>query len=586
MKLKPLIWVLVIAISGIWTTAALAETPIFEEPMAGSIYPPKVAYGVKGSIAVAGTVIKESGEKDWSVSLYKRDSTGEYSLFWRKSYDGGHDDTVSAVAITPKGEVVVVGTTNNGKDDDCLVIMFSEEGEVKWQRGYPGPHGDKGLAVAVWVNPEGEERIAVGGITNNGSDDDLLVLLYNGQGGMVWSNPLIYNDEGDDSLVALKFDHNGNLLVLGNSGSEEDKHWVLLSYQSQGERSWVKKEYGDGTAEATDLALDNKGRTLVCGTTNGGEGNDWIFVQYSSSGGVFWRGYYRGDHEDRALSATDIPGVGWAIGGTSYVSEKLGKEGLLLAVDKEGKELWRKWLSEENDQSITQVKGDLSTHIVAIGISNNGKDDDWWIGRFSSLGEKVWEYTYDGGTEDTDPQLSLAPDGGIALVGRTGEDWKLMAFGQQYGTETLGQKILFVSPKEKTNVSTEEYLGIGQIANGGDSVEFSVAFPVFLDNSTYLPLQVAAYAGIVVPSVGILFFDQEFTLTTQDEPVLKDLSYPVEGTLLPSIRVRNDEGELTIPEGEYLFFIAALYGEDAENFKSFNWETQKYFIEYTAINLR
>ena len=270
---------------------ALAVTPVFEEPMAGSPYPPKVAYGENGAIAVAGTMVDQSGNSDWSVSLYLKGTDGNYMLFWRKSYDGGHDDTVSAVTVTPKGDVVVVGTSNNGKDDDCLVVVFSEDGEVKWQRGYPGPHSDKGVAVAVWNNAAGEERIAVGATTNNGSNNDLMVLLYNGQGGMVWENPIIYDSKSEDQLVDLAVAPNGNILVLGNSGSDETKKWVLLSYNPQGERNWIKEESGDGVASATDLATDETGRALVCGYTNGGEGNDWIVVEYSSSGGVFWRRY-------------------------------------------------------------------------------------------------------------------------------------------------------------------------------------------------------------------------------------------------------------------------------------------------------
>ena len=578
------------AVFTLWWGVAMSATPapVFDEPMAGSPYPPKVAVGRDGSVVVAGTTAKESGDKDWSVSLYKKDANGQYFLFWRKSYDGGHDDTVAAVTITPKGEIVVVGTTNNGNDDDLLVLVFSEDGEVKWQRGYPGPHSDKGGAVAVWSDQEGEERIAVGGITNNGSNDDLLVLLYNGQGGMIWKNPLTYDDGGDETLVDLAITPRGGLLVLGNGGTPEKGYWLLLSYSADGERSWVKKEEGDGSAEATDLAVDENGRALVCGTTNGGEGNDWIFTEYSSSGGVFWRGYYRGSHEDKALSVAAIPGLGWAIGGVSYVDEDAGKDGLLMAVDEEGTPLWTKWLEGENDQTVVQVAGDPSGAVVAIGTSNNGKDTDWWVGRYLSSGSLDWEYPYDGGGSDQNPTAAVGNQGEVAVTGNTGEDWKLLVFGPQFGVRNLGQEILEVPPKATTDPAKGDYLSVGEIAEGGRKLEFSITTPIFLDNTTGQPLSVTTYAGFTIPTYGLFFFNQERMATTQYSPLQKSSSHPVKATLIPKIEILDEQGQLLtgLPPGDYLFFVAALYGPNASNFETFDWETERYMVQYTVLNLK
>jgi len=572
----------------LWLGAAFGETPVFDEPMAGSPYPPKVAYGKDGSVVVAGTTAKDNGDRDWSISLYKRDGNSNYSLFWRRSYDGGYDDSVSEVAITSEDEIVVVGTTNNGKDDDLLVVVFSSDGNVKWQRGYPGPHSDKGVSVAVWNNQRGGERIAVGGTTNNGSDNDLLVLLYNGQGGMVWSNPITYDDEGNEALIDLEFSHSGNLLVLGNSGTSQEKHWVLVNYSPSGERDWVKKESGDGSAEASDLAVDEKGRALVCGTTNGGEGNDWIFVEYSSSGGVFWRGRYKGNNEDRAYSATPIPDLGWAIAGTSYVDEDSGKDGLLMAVDENGSPLWMKWLNGANDQQLLQVTGDFSGYLVAVGITDNGKDTDWWIGRYSQSGELDWEYTYDGGSTDENPISAVGPRGEVAVVGNTGEDWKLMVFGAQYGTRALASEVIELTPKETTNVVKGEYIGLGEIANGGRNLEFSVASPVFVDNASGQPLDVTLYAGLGIPTWGLFFFNQDLTLSDGYAPLLRDSRYPLKKTLIPSIQLLDESGTLLpgLPPGEYLFFLAALYGVNADVMANFDWSSERYMIEYSVLELR
>lgn len=404
----------------------------------------------------------------------------------------------------------------------------------------------------------------------------------------MWSGPIIYDDEGDDHLVAIQMDPNGNLLLLGNSGSSENCHWVLASYSPNRERNWVKRESGDGVAEASDLAVNQKGRALVCGTTNGGEGNDWIFVEYSSSGGVFWRGRYKGNNEDRAYSATPIPDLGWAIAGTSYVDEDSGKDGLLMAVDENGSPLWMKWLNGANDQQLLQVTGDFSGYLVAVGITDNGKDTDWWIGRYSPSGELDWEYTYDGGSTDENPISAVGPRGEVAVVGNTGEDWKLMVFGAQYGTRALASEVIELAPKETTNVVKGEYIGLGEIANGGRNLEFSVSSPVFVDNASGQPLDVTLYAGLSIPTWGLFFFNQDLTLSDGYAPLLRDSRYPLKKTLIPSIQLLDESGTLLpgLPPGEYLFFLAALHGVNADDMANFDWNSERYMIEYSVLELR
>ena len=191
-----------------------------------------VALQPDGRIVAAGRSFI-GGSNDCLVVRLNSDGTldngfdGAGVLHWD---NGGNQESASGLAVQSDGRIVVVGYSNSGGNYDLVVVRFNANGTLDNSFGNGGVLLWDGLGEAsgAGVALQGDGRIVVVGKREMGGNVDLLVLRLNGDGTFDGSFGLLgiaiwdggEEDQGTDVVV----EGDGRIVVSGfsNNGSEND----------------------------------------------------------------------------------------------------------------------------------------------------------------------------------------------------------------------------------------------------------------------------------------------------------------------------------------------------------------------------
>jgi uncharacterized delta-60 repeat protein len=136
-----------------------------------------VAVGPDGSIYVSGYTPRPDVNFGFDMSLLKLDPAG--NLVWQRTYAAGEGvDSRGGVALAPDGSVYVAGGIFDPRTSDlnAVLVKFTAEGSLVWDREWGGRSGDDPAEVAVGS----DGTVFLVGSTNSfgaGIDDAFLVQL-------------------------------------------------------------------------------------------------------------------------------------------------------------------------------------------------------------------------------------------------------------------------------------------------------------------------------------------------------------------------------------------------------------------------
>lgn len=171
---------------------------------------PGSAYGI-GLDALGNAYV--AGVSGNDTLLLKYSSAG--TLTASQSYGNFYLSPARAVAVTPAGDVAVVGQTANGLDLDILVLKYTASLDLAWARLYDGWVDEDGTGVAF--GPSGE--IYVAGWSSDfligGWNEDALLLKYTADG--VFVSTQTYDGGQHDRGYGVVVDESGNATLVGGT---------------------------------------------------------------------------------------------------------------------------------------------------------------------------------------------------------------------------------------------------------------------------------------------------------------------------------------------------------------------------------
>jgi uncharacterized delta-60 repeat protein len=137
-----------------------------------------IAVEPDGNVYVAGSAAAGDGSFGSDLVLFKINPLGE--LIWQRSYSAVEtDDSRGGIAVAPDGSVYVAGAIQDSSRKlivDALLVKFTPDGTLVWDRSWGGRSGD--VSGAVGVKSDG--TVLWAGETNGigaGSDDAFLVQM-------------------------------------------------------------------------------------------------------------------------------------------------------------------------------------------------------------------------------------------------------------------------------------------------------------------------------------------------------------------------------------------------------------------------
>ncbi len=245
-----------------------------------------------GKIVVAGT-----SSNDFAVVRFNTDGTLD------TSFDGdgkvvtpvlNAGDTGRDVILQPDGKIIVVGSANNGSNDDFAAVRYNSDGSLDTTFGTGGkmtsPVGTGAdAAESIAILPDGS-LILVGSSSN-----DFAVARFTpagvldttfGTGGRI----VFPMGTGNDIAYDVKLLPDGRMLVAGNTNAGfglarlNSNGTLDTSFDGDGK---VLTGVSSGTSgQAFSMHLLNDGKILVAGYGNNAGNTDFALLRYNANGSL------------------------------------------------------------------------------------------------------------------------------------------------------------------------------------------------------------------------------------------------------------------------------------------------------------
>jgi hypothetical protein len=230
---------------------------------------------------------------------------------------------------------------------------------------------------------------------------------------------------------------------------------VLVTFQTYTQapvKIWDRTIGGAGGFAAIDFAQSiiptNDGGFIVAGYSDGtitsdktenpkGSFDFWI-VKLNSFGQRMWDKTIGGSADDRGRSIVTTDDGGYVIAGSSKSSTSFDKtennrgvsteyDYWIVKLNSSGQKVWDKTIgTNQDDQAYSVTKSSDGGFIIA-GTSSGGilgdKTEaskglkDYWIVKLNGLGQKVWDKTIGGNSDDEPRSIIPTSDGGFAIAG-------------------------------------------------------------------------------------------------------------------------------------------------------------------------
>ena len=384
---------------------------------------------------------------------------------WARTFGGTGTDEFTAVALAADGGLILVGGTDSPDGDfppvqseaDAVLAKISPTGEASWAGTFGGTGADRLVAVAV--TPDG--GIVAVGSTNSPDGDfpathgeknsDAVVVAFAADGTPDWAWTL--GGSGYDEFAAVAVRPDGTLVVAGRTSSKDGDFpithggdsfdAVVAELRPGGEIVWAKTYGGSGMDVFNAVALADDGGVVVAGTSassdgdfplpDGRRGAGGVVARLGAAGELEWKYQFGGAGSD-SLNAVAVVGDAILVGGsvrsvgTAVASKHSDSaDGVVIRLAADGTQTWASVVGGSGTDEILALAAVADT-VVAVGYTDSedgdfpvrpGNQVDALVVKIAADGTPSWGKAY-GGTGD-DSLAGAAPSGGqVVAVGESG----------------------------------------------------------------------------------------------------------------------------------------------------------------------
>ncbi len=387
---------------------------------------------------------------------------------WDRTFGGSGMDIFRSLLPLPDGGFLIGSSssssisgekTSAGKGgDDYWLVRVDNQGNKVWDKTFGGSLNDNLLKLV----PTTDGGFLVGGhsasdisgdkTTSSRGSTDYWIIKIDSQGNKLWDKS--YGGLQNDLLSSITPMADGFLLagVSGSSISGEkttankggDDFWIV-KIDNQGNKIWDKTFGGNDTEYLHEVLPTSDGNFLLAGdsfssksgdVTLGTRGaNDFWIVKIDNQGNKIWDKTFGSTGNDALRATIAISGGEFLLAGGSNglrsgektQDNKGGYDCWVLKIDSQGNKVWDKTFGGSSNDGIYTL-GMFSDHtFLMAGASYSSpsadKTDnvkgqyDCWLLKISAAGTKIWDKTIGGTGFDDIRGISIKPDGSFVLAG-------------------------------------------------------------------------------------------------------------------------------------------------------------------------
>jgi uncharacterized delta-60 repeat protein len=329
------------------------------------------------------------------------------------------EDEGRATAADSLGRIIIAGATYNGSSFDFAIVRYTTAGSLDPTFGgtgivtidFTGSH-DEARAVAV----DSQNRILVGGFTENGSKTDFAVArlttagtldaTFDGDG-----KQTIAFGASDDLAYAIAADSLNRVVIAGQTGTNNDFAVARLTtggalditFDGDGKQTIA---FGAGGDQGRGVAVDSLDRVVVAGETENGLNYDFAVARLTVGGtldasfdvdGKQTIDFGTGDDLGEAVAVDSLDRV--IVSGITNNNSDFGVARLTAggaidnSFDGDGKQTID--FGSSNDEAIA-VAVDTQDRVVAAGFTLSGPGFSFAVARLTVAGALDSSFNGDG----------------------------------------------------------------------------------------------------------------------------------------------------------------------------------------------
>lgn len=340
-------------------------------------------------------------------------------ILWERSYGGRHAEYLFDAQPTADYGFILAGASlsvasGNKESDsrgdlDYYIWKMDEDGQDEWQKSFGGSGPD--LLYSIAGTHDGGFILA--GTSESGisfdkkeaalGKEDIWIVKLNAKGNEEWQVTL--GGPSQDVVKTIVPTADGGYLIGGSSASPVSALILQKLHDPKG-----KSEASRGGMDYWVVKINDKGK-IVWQRTLGGQYADILETVYKTlDGGCIVGGYSNSPASTEKSLDPYGEGDYWVI-----------------KLDKNGETEWEYIFGGEGDDhlySILQMKdgnyilgGSSASGSSGNKSLSNKKGTDFWVIKLDSMGQPLWQQTYNIGKVDMLTSLVENPDGTLLLGG-------------------------------------------------------------------------------------------------------------------------------------------------------------------------
>lgn len=335
-----------------------------------------------------------------------------------KLYGGSDTDYGMDIIQTTNNSFVITGQTSNRY---CCFIKLDQYGELQYEKTiFDSSFNSLGLSI-VGLNDGDFVLSAIKYIPDEGIENSLLCLVRtNENGDTLWTQEYDTTTFGYNNKVCITADNGFVLCANKPVAFPENDKIFLIKTDENGDVIWsnyfTPEHDGFITIRSLKVVVDGY---LICGELLQMATHNAFVNKYSLDGEIIWSKtfHYNGVGEIFFKEFIETNG-GYVLTGTVYDADLGRYIVLLMKIDDNGNEIWRKEFI--NDQILEKGCSIVETLDGCFVIACNGSTPA--LLKTSNVGETIWSKSFTSYDEAIVSSLKYTEDFGFIMVGSAYEN--------------------------------------------------------------------------------------------------------------------------------------------------------------------
>jgi len=344
-------------------------------------------------------------------------------LEWSKTFGNLGDDFGESVQQTPDGGYVIAGFTESygAGGEDVWLIKTDSNGNKTWDKTFGGTSEDAGWSVRQ--TSDGGYIIAGSTSSYGAGARDAWLIKADSNGNKAWDKT--FGGTSDDAGWSVQQTLDGGYIIAGGTGSYgagEGDVW-LIKTDSNGNKVWDKTFGGTSDDAGWSVQQTSDGGYVIAGFTGsyGAGGEDVWLIKTDSNGNKVWDKTFGGTSLDDGESVQQTSDGGYIIAGYTESYGAGGEDVWLIRTDSNGNKVWDKTFGGTSDDAGWSVQQTSNGGYIIAGSTGSYGAGEWdaWLIKTDSNGNKVWDKTFGGTSDDDGISVRQTSDGGYVIAGAT-----------------------------------------------------------------------------------------------------------------------------------------------------------------------